>query len=181
MNDRYTKLRASAWVDDEVMELPMAGKALWAYIIGGPQCNAAGFYKLPIRVLKTDLCGYTRDGDILPGEEEQFKNVILPLLYGQTKLWKYDKDTSQILIPKYLKHNKAIGCNSLKGLNAQIETLTKCPLHVCFLANVAKYSGKDALMYFNREILIYVKEKAKDMKDPLAVYIYNMLPNLSSL
>lgn len=178
MNDRYTRLRTSAWIDDEVMALPMIGKALWAYLIGGPQSNAAGFYKLPIKTLKTDLCGSDAEGNLLEGEEEQFSNVILPLLYSQDKLWKYDRQTSQVLIPKYLKHNKAGGPKQITGLNAQIETLTKCQLHVCFLTNVVRFVGEDALKYFNREILIYVHEMTRESTAAQETMLYNILDDI---
>ena len=178
MSDRYTRLRTSAWMDDDVMELPMIGKALWAYLIGGPQSNVAGFYKLPIKTLRTDLCGSHKDGTMLDGEDEQFNKVILPLLYGQDKLWKYDRKTSQVLIPKYLKHNKVGGPKQLTALNSQIEPLTKCGLHVCFLANVVRYAGEDALKYFNKEILVYVHEKTREQADPQEVVLYNRIHNM---
>ncbi len=178
MSDRYTRLRTSAWMDDDVMELPMIGKALWAYLIGGPQSNVAGFYKLPIKTLKTDLCGSLKDGTMLEGEEELFNKVILPLLYSQDKLWKYDKQTSQVLIPKYLKHNKVGGPKQLTALNSQIEPLTKCGLHVCFLANVVRFVGEDALKYFNREILVYAHEMAREDQKPNTIRLYNLLDNM---
>lgn len=149
---RYTAIRSELWDSPEVRRLPLPAKGLYNYILAGPLSNIAGFYKLPIMQIKLNFCRYDAETDSFnPEDVELFNRYIKPALYDQSKLWIYDKDSEQILIPDYLKQNKAAGPKQLKGIAAAVSTLTICPLHFDFLKSLELYCGADAVKLINEE------------------------------
>ena len=160
---RYTTLRSDLWIDPAVEDLSPTGKLMYVYLLTSPVGNAAGFYRIPPRQIAGDLH--------IPEKE------ILPELCDQTKLWKYDAETRQVLIPKYLKYNKAVSEKQVKGVNAQIESLQKCVLHRDFLFYLNKYCGEKALQYINEEIKVYVKELCRKGRETNTTdyILYNLL------
>lgn len=176
---RYTTFRSEMWTDSGIEKLSIEGKALYAYLLSSPYNTIAGYYKLSIKNLKGDLCRYDSSKDEYNEEDLiAFRTKILPELISQQSLWKYDEGTSQIFIPTYLKYNKVGGPKQLKSVATQVEALTKCSLHRNFLFAVQKYTGKESLEYFSREILVYVRELCKNQESPIDIVLYKDITSL---
>lgn len=158
---RYTPIRSDIWIDEEVEQLSPEGKLLYVYLLTNPYSNLAGYYQIIPRHIASDL----------KIEEEK----ILPILLDQKKLWKYDPDTRQILIPSYLKYNKVGGEKQIKALNSQIKGLSKCELLKYFLHGVVKNCGEDSIKYFDKDILTYCHTNCKEQRDATEYTLYRLI------
>lgn len=154
---RYTLVDNSIWGDDEFDELNDSGKIMYLYLLTCPVGNISGFFKLPPKQIASDL-----------GKP---KEKILPQLKAQKKLWKYDEETRQVLIPNYLKYNKASNERQVKAINAAINKLTLCELHVDFLKAFLTYSGMDAWKYLDRDLVVDILTLAEDLNTESAQYL----------
>ncbi len=171
---KYTMVRSETWSDRKVAQLSIPGKALYNYILTSPVSNLAGYYALGIMQIKTNLCRY-EEGRFNAEDEQVFEEKVLPELYSQKCLWKYDNETKQVLIPKYLKYNKIGGSSQLIAVGKAIRTLEVCELHIDFLYALHKYVGTAACDYIDKDIVKRVLEMAKGKNNPEALYISSNL------
>lgn len=162
--NRYTSVYNSIWDDEEFEELTDLGKLIYFNLLCNPLGNIAGYYKLQPKQVAFNLGKPVAE--------------ITPILNGGSKLWKYDPETKQVLLPNYLKYNKAGGEKVLKGMAKQVEYLEKCFMHKDFLWSVYKYCGEDALQYFDHYTLRYVEQLCKGQQDPASVVLLSVITTL---
>lgn len=154
---RYSQINSALWNDASFEDLTVDGRYLYLYLLTCPYSNIAGFYRLPPRQIVSDT-----------GLEE---TKILPLLLGQKKLWKYDEESRQILIPNYLKYNTLKNDNQRKAINTQLMTLELCDLHKYFMHSLQKHDSPNTFRFLSQEILRYVKTICTDDSNPIDVTI----------
>lgn len=169
---RYSIIRSELWTDVAVKGLKPGGKLFYTYAISSPLSNIAGYYKLPLMQIKTDLCRIDRTTLRFVSEDEDFfDNEVFPMIMKEKHLWEYDFDTEQILLPKYLKYNPVCGIKQILAVSGVLKTLTLCPLHIDFLAAFHRCNGDEAVDKLDRAIVDQIKEMAKDRSDPESLYI----------
>lgn len=121
------------WKDLAYIDLKPVEKLLYNYLLNSPVNNAAGYYRLTKAQLRVDFC---READTITGfnesDEALFNNEVLPALINGSKLWTYDENAKQVLVPNYLKYNKITGEKQVPLLVAALLPLEKCPLHILF-------------------------------------------------
>ena len=145
---RYTAMVNDMWKDSAYMALSPAEKLLYNYLLNSPVNNAAGYYRLTKAQLRVDMC---REDDTPTGfnahDEELFKAEILPALESQTKVWRYDPDTRQVLVLNYLKYNKTAGEKQVLGpLLNSVLPLEKSYLHIFFFKECMVHLREQDLM-----------------------------------
>lgn len=173
---KYNITRSELWNDKEVSKLSIGGKLLYVYLLSSPHSNIAGYYHIPIKRIKGDLCRYNEETDTFFKEDIQFFNKdIYPALIEQEKLWMYDKETEQVFIPTYLKHNKIGGPKQLKAIDTCLKTLSVCPLHIEFLNKLIRYTSEDALMYLDPVMLKEVKSLLESIDNDIYISLLNII------
>lgn len=111
------------WVDSDIWyetrKLTANEQSLYLHLLINDGGNIAGYYKLNLQHLATDM----------KMDEDQ----VLALLKKKTKYWMFDEETEQVLLPKYTKYNMVKGSPQIKKLNAELALLTPCRLHKEFI------------------------------------------------
>lgn len=129
------------WQDPAFRAMDFDGKGLYCYLLTSTVSNAAGYYRLTKAQLRVDLCA--EDDESISGflEEDNARitEKILPMLYGENKLWEYDQQTKQVLVPNYLKYNKIAGPKQLPTLISAVNSLSLSPLHVLFFREASRH------------------------------------------
>lgn len=157
---RITHITNDIWSDEAIQDLPDESYvALYFRLLLNESCNQAGYYRLNVKHLATDVG--------LGMDELKVK------LEHKTSLWKYDEFTNQVLIPTYLKYNVARSEKQLMAVNALVRQLKICDLHLEFIKSLEKYSGVGAVGCLDRSILREVyKMSAKDREAKLIIESY---------
>lgn len=154
------------WKDPAFMELSPAEKLLYNYLLNSPVNNGAGYYRLTKAQLRMDFC---READTPSGlnefDEKVFNRFIYPALVSN-KLWRYDEQAKQVLVPNYLKYNKVGSQTQVKGvLFRAVDPLERCPLHILFLKECYIYLGEGHLKYlwslFDEKTKAYVRTECR--------------------
>ena len=122
---KKTWIDSDIWTDTE--DLTVQERLLYLCLLTNNQRNIAGYYKLNIDHLSLDV-GLA-------------KQKIESMLIRQKKYWIYDKETRQVLIPKFTKHNTVKSSPQVIKLNAELRTLKPCPLHKEFLKAFTECNG----------------------------------------
>ena len=86
---KRTWIDSDIWSDTE--DLDNEEKMFYLYLLTNGQRNIAGYYKVNLNYMALDI--------------GMGKADIEALLLKDTKYWKYDKDTHQVLIPKFTRYN----------------------------------------------------------------------------
>jgi len=161
---KYNTVRSEMWSDKEFYKLSHEDKLFFNYILSCPVGNMAGYFKLPIQQIKIDLCRYDKETDEYNKDDmDGFRKKILPSLKCESKLWKYDYETEQILIPSYLKYNKVGGEKQMTAINKSILTLTFCDLHIDFLYAIKKYVSPESVRYLDSGLVADIYVRAEEL------------------
>ena len=155
---RYSNVSNDIWYDAEFYELNSNEKLFYFYLLTNPQCNNAGFYRLPPRVIERDL-----------GSSEMVKT--------KSKLWKYDEDNEVVLIPNYLKYNQSKGITQLKSIANNIRSLPNSPLFVDFANEIIKYCTQD-LSFLNEITIKYIRYQIEFREDNVSSFISKIINNI---
>lgn len=119
------------WIDSDIWtdtdDLDNEGKLLYLFLLTNEQRNIAGYYKVNLRHMAFDL-GMTE------GKLEK-------MLTRNPKYWMYDKDTKQVLIPKFTRYNIVKSKQQYAKLNADLDKLKPCRLHKLFLEAFVEVNG----------------------------------------
>lgn len=111
------------WVDSdiwyEIRKLTTEEKWLYLHLLINEGGNIAGYYKLNLQHLATDM--------------KMTEDQVLALLKKKNKYWMFDEETEQVLLPKYTKYNMVKGSPQIKKLNAELSLLSPCKLHREFI------------------------------------------------
>ena len=149
------------WADDEIDSLSPHGKLFYMYLLTSPLSNIAGYYRLPVKQIVMDT-----------GIDEP---EVRHLLTMNTKLWKYDMETKQVLIPNFLKYNKLQGSKLLKGMAIQVQGLARSPLHVDFMLYAIRYAGDQVIDVMDPTTMKYINLELVDRKDSIAIALRALL------
>ena len=122
---KRTWIDSDIWSDTE--DLTDDEKIAYLYLLTNDQRNIAGYYKLNIRHMAFDL-GVT-------------ESRLLKTLTREQKYWKYDIETSQVLIPKFTRYNIVKSKQQIAAMNAELTKLKVCPLHKVFLESWIEING----------------------------------------
>lgn len=119
------------WIDSDIWidtgDMNINEKLFYLYLLTNEQRNIAGYYKLYIPYIVVDT-GWSQ-------------SQIERLLNKKQKYWKYDKETQQVLIPKFTRFNVVKSAQQIKALNAELSKLKPCPLHSEFIKSFEEVNG----------------------------------------
>lgn len=124
-----TWIDSAFWSDTEGLD--NSEKIFYLYLLTNEQRNIAGYYKVNLRYMSIDL-GMSRE------EAEA-------MLSKDQKYWKYDKETQQVLIPKFTRYNIVRSKPQFVKLNADLNQLKPCKLHKVFLKAFEEVNGIGAV------------------------------------
>ena len=133
---KRTWIDSDIWCDTE--DLSDDEKIIYLYLLTNDQRNIAGYYKLNIRHMAFDL-GIT-------------EARLMKTLVREQKYWIYDKETSQVLIPKFTKYNIVKSKQQIAAMNAELSKLKPCPLHRIFLESFVEVNGTGAETLIDEKI-----------------------------
>lgn len=125
---KRTWIDSDIWSDTE--DLDNEEKMFYLYLLTNGQRNIAGYYKVNLNYMALDI--------------GMGKADIEALLLKDTKYWKYDKDTHQVLIPKFTRYNVVKSKQQITKMNAELSMLKPCPLHKLFLKAFEEVNGLGA-------------------------------------
>ena len=135
------------WIDSDIWrdmrKDPIEVQMFYLRLLCSENGNIAGYFKIDVGHLAYDM---------RTDEDE-----VIALLTKKTKYWKYDKETEQVLIPRYTKHNAVKSPPQINKLNAELSKLTPCKLHGEFIKAFAECNGIGAETLLDPKFL----EKAK--------------------
>lgn len=154
---RAAYITTDVWMDDGFHELCNDAKLLWFYLMSAPFSNIAGFYKLPLSYVEVDV-------------NKESANI----LQSPCKMWKYDADTKQVLLPNFLKYNTPKSTSQMKAVAKQVQNLGRCPLMVDFFYNAYKYCPKELFGCFDDRFKDYIKVEAKARNDKESLVVLNI-------
>lgn len=137
---RYTAISTEMWNDKEFVNLPDEEKLAYIFFLTSPFTNMAGFYRLPLKY-----------AELYIGDKAK------AILQKPTKLWKYDFDTEQILLPNYLKYNTVRSPNQMKGLAGAIRGIEYSKLYIDFFLSLYKYCEPKMMEYIPQDIKKYMQ------------------------
>lgn len=119
------------WVDSDFWsdtgDLTDDEKVVYLYLLTNQQRSIAGYYKLNIRYMAFDL-GVT-------------EARLMKTLTRDQKYWKYDAETSQVLIPKFTRYNIVKSKQQIAAMNAELAKLKPSPLHKMFIDSFVEVNG----------------------------------------
>ena len=119
------------WIDSDLWsdidDLDNEGKLFYLYLLTNSQRNIAGYYKINLRYAAFEL-----------GKTEK---EVEELLKSDHKYWKYDKQTQQVLIPKFTKYNIVKSKQQIAKLNAELAMLKPGRLHKEFVKAFTEVNG----------------------------------------
>lgn len=122
------------WIDSDIWsdtdDLTMTEKVFYIYLLTNSQRNIAGYYKVNPKYIAIDM-----------GLD---KRRIETILTRKQKYWLYDKETEQVLIPKFTRYNIVKSKSQIAALNAELAKLHPCYLHKVFLENFEEVNGAGA-------------------------------------
>ena len=125
---KRTWIDSDIWSDTE--DLDNEEKMFYLYLLTNGQRNIAGYYKVNLNYMALDI--------------GMGKADIEALLLKDTKYWKYDKDTHQVLIPKFTRYNVVKSKQQITKMNAELSMLKPCRLHKLFLKAFEEVNGLGA-------------------------------------
>lgn len=135
------------WIDsdiwDDTEDLDNECKLFYVYLLTNRKRTITGYYEVNLRHIASDL-GLTE-----PKVER--------LLLKKQKYWVYDRDTKQVLIPKFTRYNIVKSKPQFSALNAELNKLKPCPLHKAFLASFEEINGVGSLEMIDHKF----REKAE--------------------
>lgn len=119
------------WIDSDIWSdtegLSNEEFVLYLYLLTCEHRNIAGYYKVNFRYMAVDL-----------GISEQ---KLEKMLCRKQKYWVYDKETKQVLVPKFTKYNTVKSKPQIVKLNADLNSLKPCGLHKKFLEAFVEVNG----------------------------------------
>ena len=154
---RFTIINTDMWMDKEVRAMTPTEKLVWTYLLTSPLGNAAGFYRLP-----EDQVEFTLGKD------------AATILHKPTKLYKYDAASEQVFITNYLKYNTAKSQQQMKGIASAVKSLERCELFIDFVYSMNRFCGAEALQYFDKRLLDYIRV-ISGQKDDMHSVVVNKL------
>ena len=122
---KMTWISSEIWSDTD--DLTNDEKILYIYLLTNEQRNIAGYYKINLGYMALDF-GMT-------------ETRLEKMLMREQKYWVYDKDTRQVLIPKFTKYNIVKSKPQIAKLNAELKQLKPCPLHKRFVESFVEVNG----------------------------------------
>lgn len=122
---KRTWIDSDIWSDTE--DLTDDEKMLYIYLLTNNQRNIAGYYKINLKYMALDF-----------GMSEAKLDMMLT---REQKYWIYDRETHQVLIPKFTRYNIVKSKQQLSALNAELNKLKPCPLHKKFIESFVEVNG----------------------------------------
>lgn len=138
---KMTWIDSDIWTDTE--DLTVKERLLYICLLTNNQRNIAGYYKINISHIRLDI-GFT-------------ETELTEMLLKKQKYWDFDKDTRQVLIPKFTKFNTVRSPQQIKKLNAEIDMLKPCRLHPKFIQAFVNCNGIGAEELLDKKFI----DKAK--------------------
>ncbi|RDY26708.1 DnaD domain protein [Romboutsia weinsteinii] len=123
----YRQVHINYWQDGFVLDLTPEEKYFYIYIMTNSKTSQCGIYELPKRIIETET-GYNRETiEKLITRFEDYKKVI------------YCKDTREIFIKNWIKHNKVVSPKVKKCIEKEIRNIKSKDLLDLFYKECNKY------------------------------------------
>lgn len=122
---KRTWIDSDIWSDTE--DLTNEERTLYLYLLTCDHRNIAGYYEVNFRHMAFDL-GVSRQ-------------KLEKMLSKEQKYWIFDKETKQVLLPKFTKYNIVKSPPQIARLNADLNNLKPCVLHKRFLEAFTEVNG----------------------------------------
>lgn len=135
------------WIDSDIWNdtdgLNNQEQVVYLWLLTNSQRNIAGYYKINLRYMALDL----------HASETRLEKVLCK----EQKYWMFDRETHQVLIPKFTRYNIVKSKQQITALNAELNKLKPCPLHKAFLKAFEDVNGIGASELIDAKF----KDKAK--------------------
>lgn len=135
------------WIDSDIWNdtdgLNNQEQVVYLWLLTNGQRNIAGYYKINLRYMALDL----------HATEARLEKILAK----EQKYWKFDRETHQVLIPKFTRYNIVKSRQQITALNAELNKLKPCPLHKDFLKAFEEVNGTGATELIDERF----KDKAK--------------------
>ena len=119
------------WIDSDIRNdtegLNNAEQVLYFWLLTNSQRNIAGYYKINLAYMSIDL--------------HASESRLEKMLCKEQKYWVYDRETKQVLIPKFTRYNIVKSRQQYASLNAELNKLKPCRLHPLFLEGFEEVNG----------------------------------------
>lgn len=161
----YSIIVSSIHSDEEFKALTATQQLLYFKLLTHPFHNKAGFFHLDIEYTARMMMRCT---------QAKLKKELL----AETDLWKYDESTDVILIPNYLKYNKAAGSKSLTGLKRELEQLPKTRLCVEFIYKFYELTNGEGLCYLPKQMVETAIALTKNQESVMHSLVYKYITTL---
>ena len=122
---KRTWIDSDIWSDTE--DLDNEGKLFYLYLLTNSQRNIAGYYKVNLAYMALDF--------------QTSREAVERMLMTKTKYWVYDKETRQVLIPRFTRFNVVKSKQQITKMNAELSALKPCRLHALFIKAFAEVNG----------------------------------------
>ena len=141
---KRTWIDSDIWTDTE--GLNNAEQVLYFWLLTNSQRNIAGYYKINLAYASLDL--------------HISESRLEKMLCKEQKYWIYDRETKQVLIPKFTRYNIVKSKQQLVKLNAELNQLKPCRLHGLFLEAFENVNGVGATQMIDRKFKSRAGENA---------------------
>lgn len=122
------------WIDSDIWSdtdgLNNQEQVVFLWLLTNAQRNIAGYYRINFRYMALDL----------HASEARLEKVLCK----EQKYWSYDRETKQVLIPKFTRYNIVKSKQQITALNAELNKLHPCRLHKEFLEAFEEVNGVGA-------------------------------------
>ena len=119
------------WIDSDIWSdtdgLNNQEQVVYLWLLTNSQRNIAGYYHINLRYMALDL----------HASEARLEKILCK----EQKYWVYDKDTKQVLIPKFTRYNIVKSRQQITALNAELNKLKPCKLHSLFIKAFEEVNG----------------------------------------
>ena len=135
------------WIDSDIWNdtdgLNNQEQVVYLWLLTNSQRNIAGYYKVNLRYMALDL----------HASEARLEKMLCK----EQKYWVFDKDTCQVLIPKFTRYNIVKSRQQITALNAELNKLKPCPLHKAFLKAFEDVNGIGATELIDEKFKVKAK------------------------
>lgn len=123
----YRLIQTDFWQDAFILDLTPEEKYFYLYLLTNSKTKQCGIYELPIRIIETET-GYNRETiEKLVDRFERYNKIS------------YDKNTKEIYIKNWIKHNKMTNIKVRKCIEKELHNTKSIELIRLFLKEVSKY------------------------------------------
>ena len=123
----FRQVHIDFWQDGFVIDLTPEEKYFYLFLLTNSKTKQCGIYELPLRIIETET-GYNRETvNKLMARFEEYNKIV------------YDRETKEIFIKNWPKHNKICGPKVIKCVEKELKNVKSTRLIDLFLKECDKH------------------------------------------